>query len=321
MPNFIKLFREKRTFIFLLILIPSLGANFAFIGFLFQLPKFINSSKDITNKTDNEFLSPLIQTENPNDVLINFTLLRNNLNRYVENVNADLGLFFEYLPSGITIGINEKETFYQASLVKVPMAMYLYKGIELGKITMKDLYVIEDKYKDSDFGELWKKPSGTTISLEELINIMLVDSDNTAYRTLWGKYPQFLDEIFDNLDLPKDSEKGDPVVTPKNYSSVFKSLYLSSYNTKEHSNEILETLTTTSFDNWIVAGVDNNIKVAHKIGVRDKEHAYSDCGIVYIPDRPYFLCVFVGGSIEDADTHIPALSREIFQFVKNEQKN
>lgn len=299
--------------ILILLLLASIGGNIAFGSYISSNFGKKKSSEEIVPKYD--YLSSVVQSETPSKIIINLNDLRNKLNSYVENSNSDIGMYFEYLPSGMTIGINEKQSFFQASLVKVPMAMYLYKGIELGKIKPTDELIITEEAKDEDFGNLWQKETGTKLTIETLIDEMLINSDNTAYRVLWNKYPEFLDEIFDNLDLPKDSEQGDPVVTPKNYSSVFKALYLSSYNSPYYSNEILTLLTGSPFDTWLAGGIPKNTPISHKIGVRAGEKVYSDCGIVYVPNRPYSVCVFIKGTPEEADEHIPAISKIIYDFV------
>lgn len=266
------------------------------------------------------FLSPRLTIEVPNDVIINFVPLREKLNKYQNGTKNSFGIYFEYLPSGVSIGINEKDTFVLASLLKVPLVMAVYKQIEKGALKPDDILTIQEKNLDTKFGDLWKRGIGAKVTVQEAIRLALIDSDNTAKSLLFTTLPQGrLEDVFDYLDIPK--EFGEiPVVTPKNYSSILRSLYLSSYLPKKDSNEILELLTQTKFDDKIVAGIPEYIKVAHKIGVAYDiadfgKSTYTDCGIVYLPKRPYILCVMTRSSEEDARKHMSEVSKIVYGYV------
>ena len=60
------------------------------------------------------------------------------------------------------------------------------------------------------------------------------------------------------------------------------------------------------------------VKVAHKIGTydaTDQIHVQSDCGIVYIPERNYLLCVMVKGDDPIASRIIGDISKVTYNFV------
>ncbi len=309
-----------KSILLLFLLVISIGANVALSRVLFTKSKdeaITTKIRQLENKY--AFVSPRVFQENANDVIVNFTPLRNDIKSYTDEVLNDIGIYFEYLPSGTSIGVNDRNEFYQASLIKVPMAMVMYKRVESGDIKLTDKLTIKDEHIDDAFGSLWKKGPGFTLTVQEAIDAMLVDSDNTAYKVLFSKYPTFLDEIFDYLDLPKDSDNKLPIVSPKNYASIFRALYLSAYLTPQHSNEVLEILQHTNFSNKIPAGIPKNVPVAHKIGVLRPEKIFSDCGIVYVPKRPYILCAMVRGSEEQANEQISTVSRMIYEFVSQKR--
>ena len=62
-------------------------------------------------------------------------------------------------------------------------------------------------------------------------------------------------------------KEGAEYFTAKNYSKVFFALLNATYLNKENSEKALELLSNTDFTQGIVAGVPNNIKVAHKFGI------------------------------------------------------
>jgi beta-lactamase class A len=134
-----------------------------------------------------------------------------------------------------------------------------------------------------------------------------------------------IDRVFDALDIPKHREGEYSVISPKNYSSILRSLYLSSYLRREDSNGILDILTQTKFNDKLPAGVPGKVLVAHKIGVFDENDAgqpvFSDCGIVYQPDRPYVLCIMVKADEATARQHIQLLSKMVYGYVSQVKEN
>lgn len=273
------------------------------------------------NYEDYPFLSKRIFSQSPNDVILNFVPLRKAMKEYVNNQNGSVGIYFEYLPSGISIGVNDREEVKIVSLTKVPLVMSIMKKIEKGQLSLDTKVVIKEENLDPKFGNLYKKGAGAVFSVKELIDESLINSDNTAYDALFNLLTiEEIVEVYENLEIEVNSRETKPIVSPKSFSSIFRSLYLASYLSEEDSNYILEILTRTSFNDKIPAGVkDKNIKVAHKIGVFSRldasEKLFSDCGIIYIPERPYIVCAFVQSSDEDAKRHISYLSYMIYSYV------
>lgn len=280
-----------------------------------------NSISSGDNSEDYPFLSKRIFVEEQNDILINFVPLRTAMNNYILKQNEQIGTYFEYLPSGNSIGINDKIELRLASLIKIPVVMAIYKQIELGKTKKNTLLTINENDIDKGFGVLWKKGAGTKLTVEEAIRLSLIESDNTAANTLNSHLPEgAIDAVFDTLDIPKDTKNNLPVISPKNYSSILRSLYLSSYLNRDNSNQILEILTETNFNDKIAALDNKNVKVSHKIGVYQSEGVYSDCGIIYLPNRPYILCVMVNSTEDKAKQHMEYISRMIYGYLTKVSK-
>ena len=276
------------------------------------------------------FLAKRIFIENPNDIIINFTQIRNDLREFTQKEESMVGIYFEYLPTGITIGINEKEGFRRASLVKIPTVMRIYKLIEEGKLSKQDFLTVRKDQLDSAYGELYKEGEGVKITVGKAVELTLLESDNTAFNMLRDAVNETLIRkagsdneiltIYDYLDIPKESIESTLDVSPKNFSSVLKSLYFSSYLSYDNSNEVLDILSKRDKRyNMLSAAVPKEIRVADKFGVVNREDqgvlVTSDCGIVYVPKRQYILCVMVKDSPEKAANKILAVSRMIYQFV------
>jgi beta-lactamase class A len=104
----------------------------------------------------------------------------------------------------------------------------------------------------------------------------------------------------------------------KTLSNMFVSLYNADYLNPDDSAKILQHLDNSIFNSQIVAGVPENISVAHKIGVMIQDKTYSDCGIVYVPNRNYILCLgSTGADQEIANKFMKEISAATYEFVSS----
>lgn len=299
------------------LLILSICINFATVSIIFF-------SKPVSTASEHRifpYLSKRIFVENQNDILINLTELRSELREYINGLPYKTGIYFEYLPSGTSIGVNEKNQFIPASLIKVPIVMAVYKKIETGKLRRNDFITMEERYKDSTSGTLWERENGSQIAVKDAIDKTLDESDNTAKNILLSLLNRNeISFVFDSLDLDIGTQKEqESAISPKNYASILRSLYLSSYLSRESSNEILEILSQASDDKRIRAGIPNNVTVSSKFGLsknsQPDKSAHSDCGIIYVPKRPYLLCVMIESSEETAFTVMQKAAAMTYAFV------
>ena len=269
-------------------------------------------------------LSPRIFVNNPNDTIINFTALRTDLRRIVgAEKRFRSGVYFEYLPSGVSIGVNEKDEFVTASLLKVPVIMGIYHMIETGKLNGNRMITLKQTDLDPNFGNLWKRGAGAKLTVDEAVKLALTESDNTAALALDDLIPEDpVLSVYNSLDIPVIIDHTQPVVSPKNYSSVLRCLYLSCYLSFANSQKLLDLLTQSVFTDSIPAGVPPTVKVAHKVGIYDqpgsKNRVRSDCGIVYAPHRPYILCIFSAlqkGQESNVMDFVRAVSARVYAYV------
>lgn len=263
------------------------------------------------------FLSKRILQEEQNDILINFLDLRRQLRAMVAPYQDTFAFYFEYLPTGTSIGVNEKIEFSAASLIKVPIVMAYYHFKERTGLTVDKTVKITQDQIDRGFGELWKKGEGAEISLEEAARLSLVESDNTAVVVLAGNTPmEDFDAVYEGLDIDLTVESEETIITVKQYASVLKALYFSSVLGKDSSQKILELLTYSSFHDKLVAGIPQGVTVANKFGVLGNE-LFQDCGIVYVPRRPYVLCMVSHSNEDEARIRMKDVSAAIYDFVSS----
>jgi beta-lactamase class A len=252
--------------------------------------------------------------------ITNIQPLRESLISLVANtLNADIGIYFEFLNTGANIAINEDTRFIPGSLIKMPTALAVMKKIQDGEWKLSNKLVLFEEDKNDGYGVLYKEKVGTAYTIEELLKELLIKSDDTAHRIfIRNMETAELREALSELGLEQlyDAEYN---ITVKEYSRIFRSLYTSSYLQREHSDYLLELLTQSNFDKFLGSGIPPDVSFSHKFGEYDPENTYLDSGIVYIPNRPYVLTVAIKSHTDqqNAEKLMYDISKQTYEYIKN----
>jgi beta-lactamase class A len=259
--------------------------------------------------------------------------LKDKISTYIDSkkTSGDLSqasVYFRDLKDGPTLGINEDDLYISASLLKLPIALTLYKLSEDGKpdILNQDLEfkVVGDPDGLVQYFKPKKTPQvGSVYKISELIFDSLVYSDNLSndilksYLTQAGNGQDLILSTLKDLGLVEPATVSANDISTRAYASIFRQLFNASYLSNKNSETILNILSQSDFDSGIAAGVPTDIKVANKFGERDliNEKQLHDCGIVYFPGNPYLVCVMTRG--KDYDTLASVIS-DISKMVYGE---
>lgn len=285
---------------------------------------------------DYDFINKTVVYDLGKHYIINFSSLKESLLSIQKKYNFKTYIYFNYLNNGSWIGLNEKDDFVAASLVKVPLSMGVLKAVEEGRLSLDQNYTLEELDLDNNFGDLYKKGAGSIFSIEELLKIMLKESDNTARGALFRVLERIgisdpLYDIYTSLgwdyigEINPGGDKNQAIdpnlygkINLKLLSNMFLALYNSSYLDLKYSDKILEYLANTPFNDKIRAGVPDDIVVSHKIGVAIDNKTFSDCGIIYAPNRNYLLCLGSNGGNEKlASDFMSEVSEVVYDYVIN----
>ncbi len=243
--------------------------------------------------------------------------LRQQVSRILLSQPGTYSMYYEDLATGSWIGVNEGEEYVPASLLKVSTMIAALKQIEQGKLSLdKDVKVNEDDFNIRS-GNLVGKGDAYVISVEELLELIALESDNTASRTLRRLLSRkSLEEARLATDIPLPNPEQPTIISPKKYSTVFRTLYYSNYLRRPFSQFALSLLTKTEFEEGIPAGVPKHVIVAHKIGVNENDQSHHDCGIVYA-SSPYLICIMSKDTSNDqANKVIAEVSQTVYEYVE-----
>ncbi len=289
------------------------------IGFVLSSASQGDSSQDLQQRYN--LLSKRSLVENPNDIILDFRPLRRQLEEYISKTSApdSISLYFEYLPSGSSIGVNENKEVVGASLLKLPVVMQIYKYAEEGQIDLDEKVPLKKEWLDSGYGSLYKQGAGHEVSIRDATTYAIEKSDNTAILLLFDRIsqlqktnkPSILDFVDANYDINSNEQI---LIGAQSYSSILKCLYFACYLGRDNSQDILQKLTNTDSANRLPLHIPNKVPIAHKIGSYDNI-AQSDCGIFYVEKRNYLLCVMIGTGDSEASEYIADLSEIAYKAV------
>lgn len=237
-----------------------------------------------------------------------------------------ISLYFRDLRAARWVGIAQDEPFYPASLLKVPIMIAYLKEIETNPSISNQSIAYDARVLPSDpFGLPSILTPSRSYSIQELINRMIIDSDNGATFTLLHKInPEFLRAVYTALGIQDPGEdSANYEISARSYGLFFRVLYNTTYLTLAYSERALKLLSQTTYTDGLVAGVPPGTTVAHKYG----EHVFSengtatglelsDCGIIYYPAHPYLLCVMTRAKeASAASALIEKISKAVYDAV------
>ena len=287
------------------------------------------SSDQYENNPSYHFINPLLSCADATFSRIQgsqLSALQDKINAYIasehQKGNLDTAsVYFRELNGGQVMSINPNLQFVPASLLKVPLAMSIYQQAE------QDPGFLDGKVfnvaNNAPASEHYSAPTisaSSTYSVEQLVDSMLINSDNDAALLLTRVISTAaLDEAYSNLGVivPQDQEYTMTVAT---YAGFFRVLYNATYLSHGDSEHVLNLLSQSTFNSGIVSGIPSGMTVAHKFGERGFNdpaipNQLHDCGIVYAK-KPYLVCIMTQGT--DYNTlagEIGEISKMIYAYA------
>jgi beta-lactamase class A len=222
----------------------------------------------------------------------------------------DYSYYFRDMNTGLWYGENDATSFFPASLFKLPIAIATYKQIEKNPSLQTKLAVYTQEISDINTSASLNSESllvvGKKYSVEELVSMMILESDNGAKNLLLSIIDvSYLNKIFEIISSVDHKDIKAYEISSRKYALFLRMLYGSSYLNEDHSELLLNMLSRSDFKDGLVAGVPSNIPVAHKYGVYEVDEIINgklrrtqqlhDCGIIYHFKDPYIFCFMTKG--------------------------
>lgn len=230
----------------------------------------------------------------------------------VENKDGTYGIFIKEIGENQEYKYNQSELFYAASLYKTPIAAAAFKEIQQGNMSLdEEVEILGHEFADGT-GSLNQLYPGAKISLGEVIDKLLRESDNTAQNILWRVVPKSQIISAFNLGTIKNYFYVNNTATPAQISNFFENLITSEYLDSNYKALLLNIMSATIFDDRIHQGLSQDVKFSHKIGNWPETSSWHDCGIAQKNDKKIIVCIMSRNTTYE---DFISVSKDIGEFV------
>ncbi|MFP4498504.1 MAG: serine hydrolase [Vulcanimicrobiota bacterium] len=235
-----------------------------------------------------------------------------------------LAVGYHNLLSGEEVLYNQTHVFPAASIVKICILLEYERQITRGLIYRNKKIILQEKDIVGGAGILLEMHRGMELTLEDLMRLTIVISDNTASNVMLDQLGMDnINKFMESLGL-KDTVIGrkfmiDPNAKfSKNFTSIrdmillLKMLYKGEVLNEAGTKDALEIMSRQQYREKIPLLLPNKLKIAHKTGeITGVRH---DCAIVFYEKAPYIMC-FLTEKMPDVvacDRQISLMSKEFY---------
>jgi beta-lactamase class A len=261
--------------------------------------------------------------------------LQANIERITRSINAKWGISIKCVETGEEIAVNADETMDTMSVIKIPLMVEVFQQIEDGEFAVTDRVTLKETDKRPGTGVLRSLDAGASLTIKDLITLMIIVSDNSATDLLFEKVggPEPVNALMRSYGLdtikatgPSSawfaalSQRGDAaafhregktpygLASPRDMTKLLEKIHRGEAVSKSASEQMLQILRGQVYSSRLPKYV-TGFRVPHKTG-DFLPHIGNDVGILESPDRHIVISVFtahhtgVGASLEDGIARI-----------------
>ena len=211
------------------------------------------------------------------------------LSGYLGALGGQYGVWLEDLGSGRQTGYHASDSMEAASVIKLPLALYLLDQAAQGKLKLTDTVQLEDADFMGGTGSLYyNNAPGDSFSYQDLLDLLIQQSDNTAWQALDRVLgADKVDAYAASVGAPDCQQLSDNC-TAGEAGEMLARLASGTVLDAPGRQLLLGLLENTAFNdriNFYLGGT----AVAHKVGMDGG--VMNDSGIVYA-SRPFVISMF-----------------------------
>jgi beta-lactamase class A len=258
--------------------------------------------------------------------------LKTKIEAYDSKMEGVLGVAIIDLKTGQRFSHHGKVLFPQASAIKIPILIEMFRLREEGKLSFEDTVTLQTSELVGGSGVLQNrlKNGPLKVTIEEIVREMIASSDNTA--TNWcirragmaninqttsklGFLSTRLQRIM--IDQAAASRNEENISTPEEMVEIAKLIYDGKAVSAKASAEMIAMMKLVKDD--MRKGVPAEIEVASKVG--ELTGVRTETGIVYMKGRPFILAV-MGTYLKEPLSPVEEITRMVYEhFAKLESGN
>jgi beta-lactamase class A len=207
--------------------------------------------------------------------------LRDELQQIAQAYPATYGVVVFDPSSKETLAMGADQKFVAASLGKLPVLMALYRAAASGQVDLDDKISMQPSDVQAyGTGVLYTYPIGYTMTLRECAGLLIKKSDNTA----WKMLDRYLGRDYIRAELYSAGANSTQywipnTTTPNDVLLMLEKISDPSYTTPDLSDEMLDLMANTDFEDRLPQPLPEGTRVSHKIGYFGS--TFADAGVVF----------------------------------------
>ena len=228
--------------------------------------------------------------------------LRQKLTNEISQFKGETGIVIKDLQTGWEFSYDKDKLFPSASLTKIPLMAACFLAANEDRLKLGRNIELKSSDKLSGSGMLKNMNPGTIFTVEELIGLMIYDSDNTATNILTNIVGvDYLNNSFNAFGLKNTKlsrkiadyharDRGiENYTTPEDISFILEQIYRRSLVNKDVSERCLKLLKLQRMNDRISKYLPVDITIAHKTGL--EQNVCHDAGLVFTSEGDFLICV------------------------------
>jgi len=282
-----------------------------------------------------------------------FARLRANIEQIASGVDTHWGIYIKCLDKNEEIAINADDQMDTMSVIKVPLMVEAFRQIGEGKFSLADRYTLKNGDKRPGTGVIRSFDEGASLTIKDLITLMIIVSDNTATDVMFSKVggPQAVNALMQQYGLNSIratgyasdwfkalQEAGSPVKfhaerqhpfglsSPRDMGRLLEKIATGQAESKQASDQMIDIMRGQIYSTRLPKYV-SGFQLPHKTGDFVPWIA-NDVGLLINSQHKIVICVFtdksdiaegqptalIGAAIEDAIGRIAQQVADYYGF-------
>jgi beta-lactamase class A len=241
--------------------------------------------------------------------------LQERLEKLVTSHHGKVALYAKNLTTGETVFLNSALPVQTASVIKLPLMLQLFEQVQSGKLKLSAPVVLKKENQVPGSGILNQVDPGLTLSLKDVITLMMTLSDNTATNMVIDvvglrttnemlarmglKNTYFYKKVFKRAEspMPPDQKQfGLGKTTAEEMARVMESIYRCDLGDRDLCRQMITMMRNQQYRAMLPRYLERNDTsedlsvIADKIGALDDVR--NDVALVYTQRGPIVISIF-----------------------------
>jgi len=239
-------------------------------------------------------------------------MLENRIKEFINTQKGNVAVVVKNLKSKEEFKINENFVFPSASTIKLSIMSELLNKINEGTLKLNDTVELSKDMKTGGDGILKELNCGHKFTLEEIMTLMIIVSDNmatnilidllgidninTTIKNLGLKNTKLQRKMMDSQAAREGKEN---LITANDLANILELIYKGKNINSKYSDLMLNILKRQQVRGRLDLYLPEEVVIAHKTG--DLDNLEHDAGIVYLPETEYIICVLTNQTDSNKD--------------------